>query len=797
MFKSNLMAALRSLKKQKVFSLINIFGLAVGMAGFTLFAHIAGVKLNADKFHKNADRIYGVVQVLLNENQEDIHTAFVPAPMAGVLLQEFPEIEKAVRVSPAGRMIVKRGNDSFYENAILFADSDFLTVFSFKMTAGYPESALKQPNSIVLSEAAALKYFGGENPIGKVLTLEKKINVTVTGVTKNIPRTSSLRFNFLVSMETARNLSAGMDDWKINRHTTFLLLPKGWDKSRLEAKLPDFREKYLGDSKDMAKDMYLFPFLDFRLKASHITSILGSSHPASVIIMLSIGILLLFIVCVNFINLSTSRYMHRTREIGIRKVIGARRSQLITQFLGESLLLSFLALPLAVILYELIHPVFTAYLGDFSVITFVSQVSNSIWNYPFLMQYLLIAAVLAGLFSGLYPALVLSAFQPVQVLKGSLKTGKKKRRGSKIMIVFQFTLSIIFIVAASLLKDQFGHFKNADLGYNRKQIAVLPVTGEARSKIDLLRTEISRNPDVAYITASASMPIVWESPHPAVPPDKTKEEAITVEAYGVDYDFLEALDIRILSGRSFSREYGDKDSFIISETAANRMQWEDPLGQALKVGDRMGTVIGVTKDFLFADIGFSVPPAVLFLEPENLNFMLIKFSSADGFPALHQYIEEKWQGILPDVPLNCMTLDDQFNRFFTLIDKFTGFLNIIGITAVLFSCLGLLGLSSYLVERRTKEIGIRKVLGASLANVIWHVIREFIILVVVANVIALGLIQLGWSRVLRTGLMFISNIGFTTYAYAIFLSLLTAVLAVMSQTWKAARKNPVDSLRFE
>lgn len=638
---------------------------------------------------------------------------------------------------------------------------------------------------------------GEESPIGKVLTLEKKINVTVTGVTKNIPRTSSLRFNFLVSMETARNLSAGMDDWGTNRHTTFLLLPKGWDKSRLEAKLPGFREKYLGDSSEAAKDMYLFPFLDFRLKASHISSIMGSSHPASVIIMFSIGILLLFIVCINFINLSTSRYMHRTREIGIRKVIGARRSQLIKQFMGESLLLSFLSLPLAVILYEMIHPVLAAYLGDFSMITFVSQVSNSIWNYPFLLKYLLMAAVLAGLFSGLYPALVLSAFQPVQVLKGSLKTGKKKRRGSKIMIVFQFTLSIIFIVAASLLKDQFSHFRKADLGYNREQIAVLPVTDDARAKIDLLRAEISQNPDVAFITASASVPIVWESPRPAMSPDKTEEEAITVQAYGVDYDFLQALDIQILGGRSFSRDYADKNSFIISETTANRMQWEDPIGKPLKVGDHVGTVIGVVKDFLFADIGFSVPPAVLFLEPENLNLMLIKFSSADGFPALHQFIKEKWQGIMLDLPLNCKTLEDHFNQFFTLLDKFTGFLNIIGITAILFSCLGLLGLSSYLVERRTKEIGIRKILGASLANVIWHVIREFLILVAVANVIALGLIQLGWNRVLQTGLLFITNIGFTTYAYAIFLSLFTAAIAVMSQTWKAARKNPVDSLRFE
>lgn len=796
MFKNYLLVALRNLKKQKLFSLINIIGMAVGMAGFAFFAHTAGVKLNADKFHKNADRIYSVIQVLPLENKDEEHTAYTPAPLLPALRSEFPEIEDGVRVFPAGRMTLKREDDSFYENGILFVDPNFLTFFTFEMVAGNPQTALSEPYSIVLSEAAALKYFGDENPIGKVLTLEKNINVTVTGVTKNIPRTSSIRFEFLVSMETCRSLSDMLGDWTANRHTAFLLLPEGFNKVRLEEKLPAFIEKYIADSPESTKQMYLFPFLDIRLKSNHITSFMASSYMVSVFIFFSIGVLLLLVVCINFINLSTARYMHRTKEIGMRKVIGARRSQLIMQFLGESILLSFLALPAAVIIYELIHPIFSSYLES-AVLGIATTVSNSIWNYPFLLKYLFIAAFLTGIFSGIYPAFFLSSFQPVQVLKGSLHSGKKKRRGSKIMIVFQFSLSIIFIAFASILKNQSDHLLKADFGFNRDRVTVLQISGEARSNLELIKTEISRHPDVVSVSASANLPGVWSSMRPAVPPGVSEDEAITVEAYGIDYNFIEALDMRILQGRSFSRDYADSNNFIINETAVKRFQWEDPVGQQLKVGDQTGTVIGVVKDFLFADLGFSLPPAVLQLEPENLNFMLVKYSSLGSFKSIRELLKEQWHIVTPDLPFNCYTLEEYFHDMFRPLNVLARFLNIIGITAVLFSCLGLLGLSSFMVERRTKEIGIRKILGASLTRVIWVLTKEFIILVAVANIVALSLVYFGWNKILQTGLLFMTGIGASTYVFAALISLLIAAIAVTSQTLKAARANPADSLRYE
>jgi putative ABC transport system permease protein len=797
MFKSYLLVALRNLKKQKAFSLINIMGMAIGMAGFILFALMAGVKLKADRFHENADRIYSVVQVVQSENKEEEHLAFTPGPISEALRMEFSEIEDVVRVYPGGKLTLTRGEDSFFENNILFVDPGFLSMFSFGMAAGDPETALSEPYSMVISEASALKYFGDEDPMGKVLTLDKGINVTVRGVTKNISRTSSIRFDFLISMETIRASSEILDDWSTSRIAAFVLVPERFDQARFEERSPAFLAKYFENYPESPQKMYLFPFLDFRLKSRHITSLVASSSPISVYVTLSIGVLLLVIVSINFINLSTVRYMHRTKEIGLRKVVGAKRSQLIVQFLGESLLLAFIAIPAAILLYEIIHPVFYSYMGNFALASFSPQVSNSIWNYPFLLQYLVLAAILTGIFSGLYPAFFLSSFRPLHVLKESFKPGRRKKRGSKVMIVFQFAFSVIFIASAGILRSQFGHLWEADMGYNRERVAVIQLGEESRNKLEVLKTEISRHPDVIQVSASGNVPLVWEPKQTVRPPDVHEDEALTMKAYGVDYGFIEALEMQIMQGRSFSRDFADRHNFILSETAVQKLGWEDPIGEFLTVGDQTGTVIGVVKDFLFADIGFDIPPAVLYIDQEDLNVMLVKFSSLDRFPDLRKFIKAEWQGLMPDRPFECQTLSWYSENVFGLLTKIANFLNMIGLTAVLFSSLGLMGLATYLVERRTKEIGIRKVLGASSMNIMWKISKEFLILVGLANVISLGLIHYGWQKVLQTGLVFFSSVNAGTYVLALLVTLFTAFVAVSSQTLKAAWANPVESLRYE
>jgi putative ABC transport system permease protein len=771
--------------------------MAVGMAGFGIFAISAGVKLNAEKFHENADRIYGVIQVLPPGEQDLSHTLYTPAPLKDALLDEFPEIERAVRVLSAAKIPVRRDDRAFYEKDIMFVDSEFLTFFTFDMISGNPETALLDPNSIVISESAALKYFGKENPVGKALTFKKNTELTVTAVFKNITGTSSIRFHFLVPMEIWRSLSNPTNDWFSNRHSTFVMLPDGYDNERLENKFPAFIQKYFGEPEKSPERLYLFPLLDFRLSSGHIESLFHQSNKTGVIIILFIGILLLLIVCINFINLTTARFMYRAKEVGLRKVIGARRIQLIIQFMGESLLIAFIALPLAVVLFEFLYPLFLIYMNEFSPSSGMPHVSFSMWGYPFLFKYFLATTVFVGFVSGIYPAFYLSSFRPLLTLKERYQSGGKRRYGSKAMIIFQFIFSIIFIASAGIIKEQFDNFKTSDFGFNRSGIASVALPEDARSSRRLLQNSFSQNPEIASISASANLPIVWITSGRVSEPDKSPDESMTMGTYGVDYDFVEMLDIEIIGGRSFSRGFTDNNSLIITETAASKLKWDEPLGKRLTVDDKTGTVVGIAKDFVFGDIGFEMEPAILFLEQENLNYMLLEFSSTTNFKSLREKLEKQWSDIVPDLPFECVTLEEHFQNTLGLMNKLAGFFNLIGVIAIFFSSLGLFGLTSYMIERRTKEIGIRKVLGASLNKVFWTITREFLLLVAVANLVGLSIIYLAWDRLLQTGLLFITGIGPEIYLSVVSITLFIAIVAVASQTFKAANTNPVNALRQE
>jgi putative ABC transport system permease protein len=325
----------------------------------------------------------------------------------------------------------------------------------------------------------------------------------------------------------------------------------------------------------------------------------------------------------------------------------------------------------------------------------------------------------------------------------------------------------------------------------------LEISDEAREKRNIIKSAVSRHPDVKFVSASANLPLLWSSKELAKPPEVDEQTALSVQKFGVDYDFLKVLNMPILKGRDFSKDFADKNNFIINETAAQRLQWENPLGKQLMVGEQSGTVIGVVKDFLFGDIGFGIPPAVFYLESENLDYMLIKYSSTDNFTSIRKIAKEQWSKVAPDLPFDFYTLDDHFFKYLNILDQMSILLNFIGFVAIFFSCLGLLGLTAFMVERRTKEIGIRKVLGASISNISWEVIKEFIILVAIANIIALSFGSFGWSKVIQTGLLYTTNMGINIYIFAIFISLFTATIAIASQTLKAIKTNPVDSLRNE
>ena len=801
MFKNYMKIGFRSIKRQKFYSIINLSGMALGMALFMIFSLSAGSKLNSDRFHKNADRMFGVIQVLEKENKEKIHTTATPLPLLDALKRGFPEIEKGVRFFPSGKFAASYEDENFYEYWGMFADPNFLEFFTFEMVSGSAESAISDPFSVVISERTAAKYFGEENPLGKIIRIDNKVNVTITGVLKDISRASSIKFDFLFSMEVAKLISGIKDDWKDCRTATFLQLSDNYDKTQFDNRLTALIKTHYGNNEEAPSRIYLIPFLNFRLGASHVETFLPNSKPVFLFIGLSFGIILLLVVCINFINMTISRYMYRLNEIGLRKVIGARRSQLIKQFLGESILLAFLAIPLAIICYEIFHPVIAALLeksiGMSAELGFHSSVSNSILNYPFLLKYLVIAALLSGLFSGFYPAFFLSTFQPVNMLKGKVLKGKKGGKGRKFLVILQFTISILFIILADTLTHQGDNFINADLGYNRDNVGIIRLSKESRKNLNLIKNELARRSEVISISASMDLPGVWEVPSEVTPEGSSKEEALTMHMYGIEYDFLKVLDMKMHSGRSFSKAGGDRDNFIINESALKKLPWEDPLGKQLTVNDRTGTIIGISEDFLFADIGFDIPPAVLYIEPENLQYLLIKLAPNIEFPEFRTYLKNQWAGFAQGEPLEFYSLDEHMFKFLDIIKIICGFLSLIGYCAMFFAGLGLIGLASCMVERRTKEIGIRKALGASILRLNWILIKEFLFLVAIANIIALPVIYYAWHRIMQMGLLFITNLNTGNVIFVVAVSLFATIVAVSSQTIKAAVANPVDTLRYE
>ncbi|MCP4727465.1 MAG: FtsX-like permease family protein [bacterium] len=800
MLKSYIKVAFRNLKKQKVYSFVNVIGMAIGMAGFAVFALSAGTKLNADEFHINSDRMYGVIQVIENENKEEEHTFFTPASLLPALETEFPEIEDAVRVMYENGIQVKNSKNAFIEKGILFADPNFFDFFTFELIAGNVNSALTDPFSVLLTEDMALKYFGEEDPVGKTLTVGNEMNLIVTGVCRNPKRTSSITFNLIINMEALNTFSEIHNDWKNNSYSSFVMLRDNADEKRITERLSSFIDMHYADTQDSPNRLYLFPFLDFRLNSPHITNFMRHQFKEAVYVLLFIGILFLFIVCINFISMTTARNMYRTKEIGLRKVVGARRFQIARQFIGESLILSLFAFPLSIVFYELFNPVYSSFLlrsigsGIGSV---MNTSSNSISNYPFLLKYLFSAALLTGIFSGLYPALYLSKLNPIKVMNETVDSGVKNAGSRKLMLFMQFSMSILFIVVATLLKEQSNHFIDADLGYNKERIATIQVEEIDKMKLELLKDEYSKFTSIEYITASSNLPLTWENMQQTRLPGKDDKTSINAHVYGIGYDFLEALEMKIIEGNSFIKDHGNENGFIISETAAERLKLTNPVGEQIVVGERTGIVLGMVQDFLFADIGFEIPPAVLYLEQENLNYLMLKYSSSAGFPEIKELLKEQWNTILPDNYFDCKTLDEQYNKILGMIIDIADFIRAVGLSAMFLSCIGLTGLASYMIARRTKEIGIRKVFGANVSNLIWRLIKEYVVLVALANVIVLTLVTIGWKQVLQFGILYLTDISAGTYIFTIIISLLATLLSVIYQTVKTTRANPVDTLRYE
>lgn len=789
MIKNYIKIAWRNLIKYKIYSTITMSGLVLGLGIFILFALILYSQFIYDAFHKNADRIYSVVQVLPRGVEKEHHSAITPAPLKDTLLSEFPEIEKAARFFPPGRMIVRYGDKLFYESRIRFVDADFLSIFSFKLLRGEAETALSEPYSIVLTESAATKYFGTDDPIGKRLMLNNDFDVVATGVMEDIPDNSSIRFDFLVSFETAGAMNIRMDDWSVNKQATFLLLSDGVDPAVLNEKLSSLIPRFYPDSLESPKRLYLHSLADFHLNSYDIECYWSAGHMSQIGLWI-VAVLILIIACINFMNLSTARYATRANEVGMRKVIGARRTQLIKQFLGESILMAFISLPVAILFSELARPGLIALLGgDMFIAPF--------WKFPGVIFLTLGVTLFTGFLAGSYPAFYVSAFQAVQVFKGRFFKGKRGSRFRKVLVVTQFAFSIILILMTVITMKQDNHNLNVDLGFDRTGIIAANLSREAIDKRDILKKELSQHTDIVAVSGAAALPIEWNTEQQVVPEGLDKDSALTMNTYAVDYGFIEMLGIEIRQGRSFSENFVDENNFIINETAAEQLQWANPIGKRLAIGEKTGIIVGVTSDYHFKSIFLEkISPAVFYLNPEALNYMYVKVSSPDKISAGIEDMKREWNMLVPDVPFEFETLDMAFEEILSG-DRTVELTGTLGLIAIFLSCLGLFGLSSYAVERRMKEIGIRKVLGASVSRIVQMLITDFMKLVIIANIIAIPIAYFSMYRLINFLYSYPITIGAGVFILCAGFSLLVAFITVSSQTIKSALADPADTLRYE
>ena len=781
--------AIRNIIKHKGYSIINIVGLAIGLAIFSLTAALFTFQMSFNQFHRDADRIYSIVKVLPSGTADDRHSARTRAPLRNLLLNEFSEIEDATRWIPTDRVVVQQGRNKFYaeEGTFWLVDPNFLTFFSFEMLVGDAEAALSEPNSVVLTESAARKYFGNANVLGQKLTTGKGLELVVQGVTRDVPFNSSLKYDVLVALNTF-NFET---NWNV-KGATFVRLANTAQPNQLEQKFPAFIKKYLSDSPGFPKKLYLLALKGLNLKSYGIRTYWPKEIPEIVYLTFVIGNIMLLVVCFNFMNLATAGYLMRAKEVGVRKVIGASRRQLMWQFLGESVLLSLIAFPLSIVLKEIMQPLFV-YLAASEL----SPAGPEVWNNPLMMLVLLGATILVGIIAGSYPSMLLSRLEPVKILRENLPTDKKGVHIRQTLIVLQLIAAIFSMLVTMVSFNQYNYLLKFDVGYERDRVLAVPLgTNHSRSRLRPLKEDLSRHPDIVAVSAAMWVPASWRTERRVVPEGADDKEAWTMNAYGIDYGFIELLDMEIVQGRSFSRKFADSGSYIINQTAAHRLNWDNPIGEKLTIRGKTGVIIGVVKDFHFKNLLEELYPTVLFLEPNYLNYLYIKLSDAPVSRVLN-FIENRWHIFSADMPFEYSMLTDHYGKNLFGIKKWGALAGLISVLIILFSCLGLFGLASFTTQRRTKEIGIRKAHGATMADIARLILTDFLKLIAFAMIITWPLFYFIDKILVPDIFAYSAETGFVFYIYASGLALITGLGAVLFQTIKAARANPIEALRYE
>jgi putative ABC transport system permease protein len=793
MFKNYLKIALRNIFGHKGYSFINISGLAVGIAVCIFILLWVRDELSFNRFHKNINNLYLAATLHDHGTKKGIGTGAPPA-LGPALKNDYPEILNATRYTPPWTEFLVRCGDKSFTEEIGFADPEFYEMFSFPFIQGNRQSPYESTYSLVMTEKMAKKYFGDEPATGKILTLDNQWEFKVTGVLKNIPKNSSLRFDFLAPMEFLReryNRPNIIDTWYNCSFYNFALLAD-------QADLQQFNKKISNRIKAEDAGSIITPFLT-SFKDYYLYGIAGrGGNIRQVRIFVIIAVLILLIACINFMNLTTARYATRAKEVGMRKVVGARRKDLISQFFGESILLSFIALLFAVILVELLLPLFNSLSGK-TLSLDLSMTHPILW-------WILGITLFTGLVSGSYPALLLSSFRPIRVLRGMLASGAKGSTFRQVLVVSQFSISIGLLIATFVVFNQLNFIKNKDLGLNKDRIVYVPIKGELENKYQLVKHDLLNHPNITHVTLTSNIPTgiyqngdgwEWEGRNPNLNP--------LVTYLSVDSDFFETYRMKLSAGQFFHDKLPEKtEKVVINEQFARLMGHESPVGKLIRIKDSdtgeilRFTIMGIVKDFHYTPLDREIGPIILFYKKSwwtKFRYFSLRIDTTEISRTLAG-IQGTIKKYNPAFPFEYRFLDEDYGLLYRSYERLGKIFNYFAILAIFVSCLGLFGLASFVAERKTKEIGIRRALGASVLGIVGLLSKKFVRLVIIANVIAWPLAYFLMNKWLQD-FAYRTGLGVWTFILAGFIALVIALFSVSYQSFRAATAAPINALRYE
>ncbi len=785
----------RNFSSSRVYFFINIAGLAIGFTVFTLIMLFVLNELNYDTFNKKADRIYRVVEIQKPSGTKAQQVAITMPALAPALKSTFSEVANAARFIPWTTVLCHYGERQFYEDGLSFADSSIFDIFTFHFIEGDPSTALDGPYDIVIDQSTAKKYFGDVDPMWKSIDIDAGLDQNsfrVTGVIRDFPSNSHLHFTMIASLNALERRFEYFNGWTNNDVVSYVLLKKGYSSQELEMQLPQFLKASLPYNVQSGLQLYLQPVRNIHLHSN--TILFQVNYAKGDINYVTLFILIAFVVivlaCINFINLTTARSAIRTREVGIRKLLGSYHSHLVYQFIGESVVLSLIGVLLSLPVVEAVLPTFNSMMGNRIIIPYNNQLS-------FILMLVLIAGIV-GVVAGLYPAFYLSSFQPVELLRGRFSSSKRGISLRKALIILQFSIAITLVTATGIAVDQLEYIYNKPLGFDQRDLMYIPLRdSRSRSKIQLLSERLLGDRQILSVSAGeltgsgATQGLVSIS-------GTNGQSHLMVRNSFVDYGYVKAMGMTIVQGRDFSKSFpSDSSAVIVNETMAKALGWKNPVGKQIQM---MGTgvvftVIGVVKDFNYFSLRNKVDPLVMWLDPGECQYLLLRIAPL-GIGSTLDIVKKTWDSVLPTHPFEYGFLANYLEKQYGNEEQNEHLLVLFSLVAVVIACLGLLGLTLHTTEQRIKEIGVRKVLGASVADIVFALSKESIRLVVIAALVAWPTAYYFMSRWLQN---FAYRISLSVWIFVLsgLIVFFIAMLTLSFQVIKAGISNPVDALRYE